>query len=345
MKSYNFFLLLVIVALSSCVTSDVANGVVGMSDSPIQISKFYKKANILALHEDSTKVIGESSIVHHDSGVFYLLDDKHEHIVSFDSIGNWQYNFSRKGNSSNEYIRINDFDVDKGKVYILCYPSKIFVLDERLDFQYKLDVPEMSSRISVKDGNIYIYSEKDRTIYMLVNNQWKEILKEGTLPACPKLGAPTFFKTSKNLFYCAEGSRDIYNISGKNITSFFSLDYPNRQTVEERLAKNKILDISERFAMSPPSIRSIIEKDAYLLVTYVFGGLYRVCAIDNKGENLILDGYWEGEIPFAKTQYLNGYISTSFISPEDVSIDTTNIKINYLNTIQKEGNLTIINYQ
>lgn len=345
MKSYNIIFILVIIVLSSCATSVAVDGIVGISESPIQISDFYKNANILALYEDSTKVIENASIVHHENGNFYLLDDKFEHIVSFDSKGNWKNSFFKKGNSSNEYIRILDFDVDKDKVYILCSPNKIFVLNEKLEFQYKLDVPEMSSRISVKDDNIYIYSEKDRTISVLVDGQWEELLKEGVLPACPKLGAPTFFKTNKSLFYCAEGSRHIYRISEKNISHFFSFDYPNRQHVEERLAENKILDISERFTMSPPSIRSILENDSCLLVTYSYGGIYRACTIDNNGEKLILDGYWYGNMSFPKNQYLNGYVTTSYISLEDIPIDTTIIKINYLNTIKKDGNLSIINYQ
>lgn len=342
---YTICIALSVFLLEACSPTTLVGENIGVTETPMRIGDYYSQSNIIPLEEDSSMVLGGASIIHYNKGLYYLLDDKYEQIISFDELGKPIDRFLKKGNASDEYIRILDFDVEDNHVYVLCYPNKILELDNRLNFIKKIDVPKGSTRIALREKQLYTYCGSDRSISTLNRGRWEKLLEEGYLPACPKVGSPVFFKTKNKMYYCSEGGNNIYEISRKGINPFFSMEYQNRLEIEERLEKKKPLAYEERISMSPPSIRSIIENTSSLLITYSFKGLYRACTIDLESKSIIQDGYWEGKYPFPKTQIGNGCFSTSFVSSEDIPIDSSYIKIKYMNDVQENGNLSIVKYQ
>lgn len=331
--------------LSSCYSTVPVEGNIGSSDTPMHINNYFSQSDVVTLDEDSCMVLGGASCAHYDNGKYYLLDDKYEKLVSFDEFGKSKAGYINKGNASDEYIKILDFDVDSDSVYVLCYPQKIFVLNNELKFKRKIDVPTGASRIAIWRNKLYVYFGENRSVSIYNNSNWEELIQEGCLPACPKVGVPVFFKTKNEMYYCAEGGNTIYEVNKNELLPFFSLTYPNQINIEDRIAQRKILDFDERLSMSPPFIYSMIETGGSLLITYSLGGIFRACTIDLETKSLTQDGYWYGKFPFPKSQIGNDCFSTSFVSLEDFPIDTLLIKVNHDDKNLENGSFTIIKYR
>lgn len=341
-----FIVLSLVICACSCSTISMNEVKIGTSNTPNLLTDFYKKAEITTL-KDTTSYIGGISSLKKDTRYYYVLDDKKEVLSIFDLNGNQINSIHRLGRSQDEYLGILDFDIKEDSIYLLCSPNKIIVTDSQLTpySVHKLD--GNFTRICIYGEMTYLYDGVQRALYTFDKRMTpKEILKEGMMPACPRLGSPVFFKTKKGLLYTAEGGDVIYIIKGAEAIPFFVLDYPCKQKVMERYAQKEILKGEDRSDYCSPVIKSVVEIGKELIITYSYDMIFRSFVLDYDTRNVVQDGFWKGLTPFPQFYSDGSVLSTAFATPDKCLVDTSSFSISYTSgKIGEDGNLVIIEYK
>lgn len=340
------FSVYVTLGMCSCSTVIVNEVKIGEKENPIRLEEFYDLAEITVLR-DTMIIIGGVSSIKKDNRYYYVLDDKEETLSTFDFAGN-QKNFLKKiGRSQDEYLCISDFDICGDSIYVLCSPNKIIVTDSLLTPHSIIKLGDDFSHICVCEGLTYLYDGVKRSLCLLEEDGTiVELLNEGTMPACPRLGSQVFFKTTNGVLYIPEGGDVVYRIVGNTVTPLFVFDYPDKQKVMERYMREEIIIGDERFKYSSPVIRSIIEHGEQLVVTYSYAMIVRSFIFDYKSKRVIRDGIWKGLSPFPRFYSEGSVLSTGFATPDKCLVDTSSFSISYTSgKIGEDGNLVIIEYK
>lgn len=67
--------------------------------------------------QDTTKYIGEIKKIIYNDSCFCISDGKK--IMFYDNNGRYKFAFDKLGKASEEYLQIDDFEINDGKIYIL----------------------------------------------------------------------------------------------------------------------------------------------------------------------------------------------------------------------------------
>ncbi len=346
MKSLLLFCVCAISLFNSCTSEIPINKliVLGESDVQMEIIDYWKNATVITLIEDTTDVLGGVSQIRYKNGKYFVLNSEGTIIKQFDEAGQCLSIVNSQGNAHNEYISIGDFDVTDDSIYMCCYPNKILVADMSGKIKNVIDLDLELAGIACNDEYLYVYTQQDRGLYVYDNGTWENIFAEGNLPACPH-DMNVFFKTDDELFYFPEGGDKMYEIDGKDARPLFTIDYPDKQKINERLKENKRLKGLEIARFAPLEVNSFVStKDLYIM-TYTYKAIARGCAIDKKELSLKQDGWWCGFMPNPVASSSDGCLASEFISRDDTPFDTTSIDINYKSTPNlDDGQLTIVKY-
>lgn len=250
------------------------------------------------------------------------------------------------GHARNEYTDILDFDIADGQLYILCNSAnnKIITTDLKCRVKQVTDMPYDFTYIAKHEGKLYAYLQYERSLYVYEDSKWKEIIKDGELPALSIPGNPVFFRLKDELLYCSKGGNRIYKISKGKAEELLCFEYPNEEKIMQRLKKRKMLQGKERILFSPPHVFSIVGNGDYYNILYTSQGMFRLCEISKKDLTVSKDGIWLRS-PLPNWSSAIGALSNYFITKDDFPLDTLSGTVIVTNKEKLgDGRLSIIRY-
>lgn len=295
MRIFNWITICLFLLFSSCEQRENTDNIIGNSTETIRLTDFVKAAKVTPLLEDTCFRIGEISKAVKYNNTYLVLDHQHKTIVKYDMEGKPTQKMNRIGKAKGEYFYIEDFCVDKecDDIILLCEPMKVIVLDSNFNFKDTYILDKWCERIYSYEGNLYVYSGMNRSLYILQDNKLKAIKEEGALPAMGFYPSPIFYETRNLLLYSAVGSDCIYSVTNKSVKPFFEFAYKNKQQVYKRLKKTKLISdwtIEEQQDYSPIKIINILETDNELIILYSYRLLIRCCRIERNTREILSDG-------------------------------------------------------
>lgn len=230
--------------------------------------------------------------------------------------------FDKKGHADDEYISIVDFTTSKNKLYLLCYPKKIFVLGEDFNIEqiYRLETNYES--IAYFDGDIYLYKHHNRDISLMniADGKITPIFadKRKDINIIPNVKT-TFFRCGNNDMYINMfGSDVIYSIIDRKGDIYTTLDYDqkeeNYQIIDNLLPEDNMTLLK----YSPPTVYGIIETENYIYITYSYKIVFRMVVVDKKENKIVENGY--------VNSFYSGY-DGSFITTDDSNEDYVKLQI------------------
>ncbi len=317
---------------------------IGTSQEKICAKDIWSSAQVITMDEDSVNVLGTVSQIRRNSHYYVMMNDMSDLLSVFDLDGNSVATFNRQGNAHNEYLTILDFDITEDSIYVLCEPnSKIIVADMKGRVHRVIDTDKDFTSLACYGGNLFGYTEEDRTLYVLHDGVWKQIISEGELPSCP-VACTTFFKTDGKLFYFPEGGDRMYEVDGNNAEVLFTIDYPDKEKIEARMKENRMYETKERIQLCPPEVESFVNTNDSYIMTYSFRGVVRACVLGKENLDLQKEGFWYFS-SYPEISDDSSCLFAEFISKDDMPIDTTQIKVGYTREPDWEnGQLAIIKY-
>ena len=210
------------------------------SDSELYFNSIVDSALVLPLEMKEDFIVGEVSKMNFMDSLCFILDKKTNSIYSFNELGTHVGTLNKHGQGPEEYLSIYDFDIDREnkRINLLCYPPMIMItdLDFNLDSIIKLD--NYFERIAVHDGEVYLYSDQDRSLNVLnvPDGKIKQILVEKNMPQLFMADELVFHHIGNELLYIAVGSDIVHQIEDGQVKDLFVLDYDlkNNQKTNER---------------------------------------------------------------------------------------------------------------
>lgn len=315
----------------------------------ISVPTLYSSADIIPLFEKENHVLGSIGKVRELKGMYVVLDSDGKQLASFDYSGNSKDILMRVGRAYDEYLYIEDFDVSSTCVYMLCNPSKLFILDSKLKINKIVDLDRdlLVNKIYIHNNIIYLYSGNTRTLYyMNEKHEAHTVINETPLPVYPRNGFDVMFACKDHLLYISQGGDTIYDIKDSTATPFVAIDYPDKEKVINRYSQNRLLDLDEKFKYAAVTIHSIVDYNDYFLMTYTYSIAYRGCLIDKGDKSLIKDGYWSTNAPFPRSQSQEDVLSWQYVSVDEFPIDSNLISYRIYPPINPtEGNMAIFRYK
>lgn len=319
----------------------------GSTKTDITPSYCFKEAVITPLLENVDTPMSEPAIMKFDGKKYYCLDNMREKIFVFDEEGNQQFIVNRLGHGHGEYVSISDFDFYEGRLWMLCFPNKVMCMDENMELESEILLEKGYSRICVKDDNVYLYSDQERSLHILENKKTPvEIFKEEVLPSCPKSDSPVFYKAGERLFYASHGSDVVYSIDGRELSRFVTIDYDGKEKTLERYSDGKLISGLEHLKYASVAFHSIMDLGDKYMMIYTYPLTFRACFIDKRNGNVLKDGILVECNPIPSFQYGNrifGYCFDSGKNPLDVPKGINDYKYN--GVISEYGNFVIVEYK
>jgi len=293
-----FILLTLMLCFLSCNQKKIQNDYSGVSidhtsDFPIQNLISEVKLHPLDVTDDFL-ISDIDKIIKQDS-IYYLLDRKMKSLFLFSDKGKPLLKFQNVGKGPDEYITIEDFDMMGNKLLLLCEPSKVFVLTNKLEIEKVISLEKSYYNLVGYKENIYLYDFYENEIDRLdldknkTETIWKGDLLEGQVYG----STSPFFKTENNneLYFQSLHDIDIYKFEDNTFKKNLSLNYKNRDETVKFLKKADPMDIKiqDRIKYYTPTVISLKTKEDKLIIIYTFGRAFKGC-IYNSMDHSYIDG-------------------------------------------------------
>lgn len=321
-------------------------------DKEVKMSSLFPNVNVVNLHEDPNKPMGEIAEMKNDESFYYCLDYQKTSISVFDRQGENVGQVNSVGHGANEYITIADFDTDKGLLYVLCLPSKILVFNDRLELANTIRLNETYSRICVSDEKIYVYSDQRQCISLVNhdNGTTKDIYTSTLYPYMPKSEIPVFHKTRYHLLFANEAGNEVLKIEGTNVAQLFEIDYTDKDMVLDRYANPPVIQGKEEHEKySSPQIYAIQETDSCYIMVYSYAWLYRICNISKITHKILTDGCLMNVGPIPNSQNMGHLYGFRYSDPfrplfiPNDEIDKLNV-VETVGSVPEMGGWSIVEY-
>lgn len=337
-KHLSLFLIVIFVAiLCGCVglsdTDATSRLKIGESAEKIYAAELVDSVSLIFLKENDACIVGEIKKVEETNEHFFVMNQQCNMIAKFGKDGEYVDKLYRVGRSKSEYIRINDFSIDKKSdmLVLLCDYTKLIFCD--LSFNIKdiriLDFP--LERICVSETRIYGYSSMEDKVVLLSEDGPQDMIQGPKLPAWVFSQSEVFFKTDGTLLVALECDNHIYRIDNDGVSKVMSITYDGYDEVVDRYEDGNKGDNNGFFDLClPVRIRNLNLKGDTLDMVYAKDIVVRGARINLRAGSLIHDGIFMGS-PSPEWNGCHGCVlAGSFANGKGLPIDSS--YINKVNT-------------
>lgn len=221
---------------AACSRSDVRD--LTREDGTIPNDSIIKSVEFLYLHDDEQTMLGGISSVDSFDGKWYVLDNSNRSIiVMYDAEGRPLNRYDRTGRGPGEYAEITDCDIDPatGRIYVLCGPPKIIILDSELNFIQEIPLTQFYHRIAYDNDGILLFSGYDAAVdRMAGDGSVKRIFETAKDAYYTDSRAPVFIRSGHDIYFQTESSDSLYRITHTGCEVAAAYDYMNREEAQAR---------------------------------------------------------------------------------------------------------------
>lgn len=221
---------------AACSRSDVRD--LTREDGTIPNDSIVKRVEFLYLYDDEQTMLGGISSVDSFDGRWYVLDNSNRSkIVMYDAEGRPLNRYARTGRGPGEYAEITDCDIDPatGRIYVLCGPPKIIILDNELNFIREIPLTQFYHRIAYDNDGILLFSGYDSAVdRMAVDGSVKRIFETAKDAYYTDSRAPVFIRSGHDIYFQTEPSDSLYRITHTGCEVAAAYDYMNREEAQAR---------------------------------------------------------------------------------------------------------------
>lgn len=221
---------------AACSRSDVRD--LTREDGTIPNDSIVKRVEFLYLYDDEQTMLGGISSVDSFDGRWYVLDNSNRSkIVMYDAEGRPLNRYDRTGRGPGEYAEITDCDIDPatGRIYVLCGPPKIIILDNELNFIREIPLTQFYHRIAYDNDGILLFSGYDAAVdRMAGDGSVKRIFEKAKDAYYTDSRAPVFIRSGHDIYFQTEPSDSLYRITHKGCEVAAAYDYMNREEAQAR---------------------------------------------------------------------------------------------------------------
>ena len=208
-------LMICLIAAAACSRSDVRD--LTREDGTIPNDSIIKSVEFLYLHDDEQTMLGGISSVDSFDGKWYVLDNSNRSkIVMYDAEGRPLNRYDRTGRGPGEYAEITDCDIDPatGRIYVLCGPPKIIILDSELNFIREIPLTQFYHRIAYDNDGILLFSGYDSAVdRMAVDGSVKRIFETAKDAYYTDSRAPVFIRAAVTIYTSRPNHPTRYTVS------------------------------------------------------------------------------------------------------------------------------------
>jgi hypothetical protein len=314
----------------------------------LSATDIFSTVTFLPLETNNDFIMGSVNKILKVDDFYYILDLQTKSIFIYDETGKSVNKISRVGNGPNEYIRIEDFIVDKNYITLLCFPRKlIFINKETLNIENVFKIPGTVnySKMAGWNGSIllcnYYKGEIDKYSDGEITNIFRWDLLKGYIPSPD----PAFHVCNDELYFHASGDDVIYHVE-QNLTFsvFLTFNYHKKEkSIDFYSARNpepleKLSDIAD---YPQVNVSNIFRSNNGIGFVYSFAGIFRISYINNFGTRI----YKSLSIPASNALFLDNKL-ISWIYPfkiDNKRFDGMNIR-NDLDNIAEHDNPVLLVY-
>lgn len=338
MKKINFCLLSVLsILVLSCSTGEDKNGGVSImtlkleaGDSTCTERMFMSILDTIIIKDRDATPLRSIAKVVQIGDTLYILDDRADALYLYDKAGCFVSKIGEKGKGRKEYLRIEDFTVDKQskKVIILSNNSKIVVYNNDGSFItsktlcksliYKIHSTSWGY-IATTLHRTYTEGDDAYLLYCFDKN-FKQISKNiRVLPvqiSAPNFVSSVFQQVNDKLYFFDPFQGLIYDVTqSENIHVVSQIDIPNRVPIETLSSAMNFMQNQHKYNWM---MDCILFADC-TFTSYIYDDNYSMAVFDANGKPMCMGALSQGTIP--TSFHSNNGAMVSPITIEDESQD------------------------
>jgi hypothetical protein len=279
-------------AIVSC-TNIVAPNRIGFQDIVNQYEMIRLETNDNCLLGDIQKLVVFD-------GCFYILSNN---FFCFNGDGEFVYNISNRGNGPGEFVRINDFTINEGKIYLYDNPGGKMLVCEPKTGKYieELKIVHSAHEIELNGNSIYynrlsIYNDKVKNSNMMIVHQMNSPQKVTSYFSSELyLGKiqNQLIKSNNNIFWLDPYACNIYKMSDNNVISYIDLDFGDKNVLPQDIMSGKIKQPGQlRKGNKAWSLQDYYETNELLTARLFIGNdICRVVANKKTTKSIVIKGF------------------------------------------------------
>ncbi len=272
------------------------NNLIGEGDARLEFDKYVDSVSIVGIMATGDIMLGEvSKAISINDSTYLLMDRQQRALIKMTTDGRIVDKFQRLGRGQNEYIDMDDFDIDKknGHIYILCDGTKIMVVNMDFNPEYviPLDQGVTYQRIACFEDRWYLYSHNALAVYELgeKNNAVPLIKSKRPNKGLYFTNEPVFHKTGDALLVCMSNDDIIYKLNDGRYKEIYTLNWRDKEERYRLLAEIAPQDIEAYAKNAPPIVVNLI-LDGERLTIFYSRGYFRMAVANLRTGEISYDG-------------------------------------------------------
>jgi hypothetical protein len=259
-------------------------------ETPVCISDLFESIEVIQLETNEQCLIQTINNLIFYNNRYYILDERQQKLLCFDSVGKFLFKIDQRGQGPEEYVHINDINIDPyEQTLLLLEPwGNLFTFDLDGKFISKTKLPEEIIAynevhslnrdtlifISLNKYSLVTYSKHTNSI---IDKQYDD--KKG----CVFSPIGKTYRYNNQLFYSPTPTNNIRNLS-ENTT--FSWDFGKRNNTQKQINKiKKIVELGEDCPdMRKPikEFRNFVDDKTlnYNILSNYESSRYKICVLD-----------------------------------------------------------------
>ena len=325
-----FIILVEMLLLFSCV-SNVGNNSINLDElQNVSILDFIDSINVVQLETNDQCLISTINKVIIFNDCFYVLDIRQQSVFCFNSSGKFLFKIFQKGQGPEEYVYLNDLNIDPYNDVLLLLEPFGNLLSYDLNGQYlsKTSLPkEIVAYNEVfpinKDTLLFISANKYSVIYY--SRKEKKIIAkkyENDRQLLPFNSIRKTYVYNDSVYYFPPLSNDVINLSGKEQQISHTWDFGKLNNSEKKKDDFKKLPKNQQ---GNSKIDYVGEKILnYEISKNYESSKYRICVIDYGNYNfrhILIDKVTGNSFVFDKTKENIRFIFPDFYKESIIFYD------------------------
>jgi hypothetical protein len=320
----------------------------GAGKASIYLADYLKSATITYMEEDESTVFGELRKVCFNDTAIFCLDEQGTKVSVFRWDGRSVGPIQHHGQGGGDYLKIRDMAVVNNQLVLVCSPHRLLWIARDGSVERTTSLPADYACGCVQGGLWYFYDSSNRSLVQLLEDGKTKVLRiEPELPACPKTEADVFYPCGQRLLYWAAGSDTLCEIKSGKVEPVLTLDYDNKQAIQERFAQPEMLTLQERMKLKYPAVTAIYPVGNQYILQYTYGFLGRGCLVDAHTDEPSADGVllFGGPRPQAEYQgHLYAFVFASAEEEESLFGDEAVTTLKTRGVPSPDGNMVMVEY-
>lgn len=271
-------------------------------ESALPSSGLLEKVEVIPLENKGDTFPGFVHKMLVENDTLYLLDTFKAHgLYAYDKAGHFLYAYNNVGQGKEEFIRLSDFQIARGCVYLLdSSGEKIIELDKRFAYQSSKKLPCSPLAFAFdENGGVWMdvgNNALEKEAYTLLYNRGDEVIKYVPVPEALRniTIAPyfTLINVGEAVHFLPEMQNRIYRCSDNAVEVVYRLDFGNHWCPDSFLEANRqrtILGLLRKMVEEEyVTDLNFLESDKWLVLYFNCGANAYLCFYDKENRRQLL---------------------------------------------------------